>query len=151
MKAATCCVLAACLIVLIAGSAAAGPYTDDLSKCLVRSTSVADRSALTKWLFATIALHPEVSSIATVSEADRDALNRTVARLYERLLTEACLAEAKDAMRYEGPSTIRASFEVLGGVAGQELMTNPAVAQGMMAVVNHIDKQKFADLFRTAP
>ena len=33
--------------------ALAGPYSDDLTKCLVRSTTNADRNALVKWMFAT--------------------------------------------------------------------------------------------------
>jgi hypothetical protein len=32
--------------------AAAGPYSDDLAKCLVKSTTKEDRVSLIRWLFA---------------------------------------------------------------------------------------------------
>jgi hypothetical protein len=123
---------------LAVAPAQAGPYADDLTKCLVRSTTGADKNALVKWMFATAALHPEVRSIASVSDAQREELNRSTARLFEKLLTESCGAEAREAVKYEGATTLEGSFNVLGQVAARALFTDPTVADGLMALGKHL-------------
>ena len=45
--------------------ALAGPYGEEMTKCLVRSISAADRTSLSKWLFATMALTPEIEVTLT--------------------------------------------------------------------------------------
>lgn len=135
---------------LMAATALAGPYSDDLAKCLVKSTSNVDRNALVKWMFAAAASHPEVRSIAAVSEAQLDALNQHTAKLFERLLTESCRTEAQQALRYEGQSTIEMSFGVLGQVAGRELFSDPQVTQSMAGIEHYIDKQKMEKLIDSA-
>ena len=129
--------------------ALAGPYSDDLTKCLVRSTTNADKNALVKWMFATAALHPEVKAIASVSDAQRDELNRNTARLFEKLLTDVCGPQAKEALKYEGPGTFEASFNVLGHVASRALFSDPAVADGVAGVGKHLNQQKMDDFFRS--
>jgi len=126
-------------------TAAAGPYADDLSKCLVRSTGEEDKRALVKWIFSAVALHPDVADIAKVTPTQRDDMTRNTAKLFERLLTESCRTEVRQAVQYEGPQTIGASFQVLGQVAARELFANPAVAAHMAELAKHIDKQKLAD------
>src|SRR5258706_11445451 len=74
---------------LASALALAGPYSDEMAKCLVKSTSDADKNMLEKWMFAAAALHPAVQSIASVSDAERNELNKSTARLVERLLTES--------------------------------------------------------------
>ncbi len=124
----------------------AGLYTDGLSRCLVESTTAADKHALARWMFATAALHPEVRSIASISPEEREEINRGMASLLERLLTVACKTEAQKALQYEGPATMEASFQILGQVAGRELFSNPQVAAGLAATMSYVDKQKLREL-----
>jgi hypothetical protein len=121
---------------------AAGPYTDELSKCLVRSTTTSDKTLLVKWIFSTMALHPDVKGLATVSDAQRIELNETTARLFERLLTNACLSETREALKYEGQSAIEASFGVLGQVASRELFANQSVASGLAEFAKYFDEER---------
>ena len=44
--------LVAALVLSMSPPALAGPYADEMARCLVRSTSPADRNALVRWLFA---------------------------------------------------------------------------------------------------
>lgn len=151
MKLTRAALAATALLALQAPAPAlAGIYADEMAKCLVRSTSPADRNGLVKWLFASAVLHPEIKSIANVSKEQRDILNRSTARLFERLLTESCRAETQKAFKYEGPSTFEASFNVLGQVAGRELFTDPNVAQSMSGLLNYVDKSKLDALFAAA-
>jgi hypothetical protein len=134
------------LVMLSPDSAIAGPYSDDLAKCLVKSTTDADKNSLVKWMFAAASLHPAVKSIASVSDAERDDLNKNAAKLFERLVTESCRAETQEAVKYEGPSTIQTSFEVLGQVAGRGLLADPAVARSLADFANYLDKKKLEQL-----
>lgn len=97
------------LIVLLTRTVFAGPYSDQLAKCLVRSTSEEDKNELVKWMFAALASHPEVKSMAAISETQREELNEKTANLMMRLLTESCRFETQEALKYEGQSTLEAS------------------------------------------
>ena len=121
---------------------AAGPYTDELSKCLVRSTTAADKTLLVQWMFATASLHPEVKWMAKVSDAERTDLIKKAAALFGKLLTESCVSETRQAWKYEGQSTIESSFAVLGQVATRELFAHPRVAEGLSELGKHFDGEK---------
>ncbi len=116
--------------------------TDDLTECLLRSTSPADRTLLVQWIFALVALHPDVQSVALVSDSTRTVLNRGVATLMERLLTVSCPAQARAAIKAQGPKAFEASFGVLGQVATQSLFTSPQVTAGMTEFVAFFDVAK---------
>jgi len=128
---------------------AAGPYTDEPSKCLVRSTTAADKTLLVKWMFATMTLHPDVKGLAMVSNDQRTELNKTTARLFEGLLTGACLSETREALKYEGQSAIEASFGVLGQVATRELFANPNVANGLAEFGKYFDGERLQKILGT--
>lgn len=127
---------------LPANMACAGPYTDDLSKCIIESTTPGDRAAFVKWMFAAASLHPAVKSIAAVSPEELDAANRQTAELLTKLLTESCKQNAEKAIRYEGNAALRASFEVLGKVAANELFSSAEVAAGMAGLTKYLDGEK---------
>jgi hypothetical protein len=139
------------LAVLSTGPAVAGPYTDELAKCLVKSTSDADKTYLVKWIFASMTLHPDVRAVANVSDAQREDLNRNAGKLVERLLTEGCPSETQDAVKNEGPGTLQAGFQVLGEVATRRLFSDPSVVKGMADFGRHIDKQKIEKLLGPMP
>jgi|SRR5947208_8105407 len=127
---------------LAAPAVVAGPYTDDLSKCLVRSTTNTDKTLLVQWIFATIALHPDVKRLATVPDSDRQELNKKTGKLFEALLTHSCVGETRQALKYEGNSAIEASFNVLGQVASRELFANPSVAKGLAELGKFFDAKR---------
>jgi hypothetical protein len=139
-----------CVLILLflacVGSAQAGLYSDDMAKCLVASTSQKDKVALVRWMFANAALHPDVSSISRVSAKEKEELDRNAAALFERLLTESCRKPTMDAIRYEGPIAFQLSFQVLGQVAMQELMSNKAVSTGFEALTKYVDAKKIEAL-----
>lgn len=133
-----------------ASPAQAGPYSDDLGKCLVSSTTPADKGALVKWMFATAALHPEVSSIAAVTSEDRTRLNRDTARLFERLVTETCRGQTQEAVKYEGAVALQTAFQLLGQVAARELFAAPAVMEGLADLQRHFDVKKLEQVLGEA-
>jgi hypothetical protein len=66
-------------------------------------------------------MHPEVKAIVSVSDAQRNELNRGMARLLERLLAESCREQTQDAAKY-------------------------AVADSMTEVTKYLDKTKLEAL-----
>ena len=134
--------------VLAGGSerVAAGPYADDLSRCLVSATSAEDKSTLVKWVFSIASLHPALGSVSAVTGTQRAQTDREVAALFEALLTERCKKQTQSAVRYEGEKTIGTAFEVLGQAAMMELFSDPAVAKGLGAFTEHLDQKKLDSL-----
>ena len=139
-------IISAGLITLPSAAVHAGPYADELSKCLVESTSQRDRTELVRWFFASASLHPDVRPMTSVTEEDLDVANKTIAALMVSLLTERCRAETEQALKYEGQSTIEVAFSVLGQVAGKELFSSPEVAEALSGLEGHIDKDALGTL-----
>jgi hypothetical protein len=139
------CIAASALGLLVAlhgTKARAGVYTDDLSRCLVKSSDSNDRVMLVQWMFTAFALHPAVQPLASITAEQRSSATKKVATLFVRLLTENCRKEAVDAMKYEGEAAIDTSFQVLGGVASRDLMTDPQVSKGMGALGDDLSNEE---------
>jgi hypothetical protein len=124
----------------------AGPYSDDLSKCLVAKTTEADRVAFVQWMFSAAALHPAVRPIASITPEQLDAANKRTADLFMKLLTESCRTESGAVIKYEGLAAFQSSFQVLGQIAGNELFASPEVAAGMSGLEKYFDKEKLQSL-----
>jgi hypothetical protein len=135
-------VLAAAAGLAFVAPAVAGPYGDDLARCLVERTTTEDRADLVRWVFGAVAAHPAVSSTVTIADDQRTASSKVMAGLLMRLLTEDCLQQTKAAISAEGPATIEKSFQVLGELAGRELFNDPAVSAVVAEVSQHLDAQK---------
>jgi hypothetical protein len=143
--------MALLLLGLCIPNAQAGVYTDDLSKCLVKSTNTNDRVVLVQWMFATLTLHPAVRSFVSVPDQQRDTATKAAAALFARLLTADCRKETVNALKYEGVSAIGSSFQVLGQVASRDLMTDPNVSKGMKQLGTDLDSdQRLKDLLKDA-
>lgn len=130
------------ILMLGSGHAHAGPYGDDLSKCLVSSATTADKSLLVKWIFSAISLHKDVAAHVSMPQDDRDALNKDTAGVYMRLMTDSCKNQLHDAYKYEGTSAIGTAFQLLGQVATQEMFSDPAVAAGTTDLMKYFDEGK---------
>jgi hypothetical protein len=147
LLAATAALLA---IAAPATHARAGVYTDDLTKCLVRSADANDQTRLMQWMFGLIALNPAVKPNAAITAQEREGFDRGAATLMQRLLTVDCRKETVAALKYEGPSAIESSFRVLGEVAVRGLMSDPTVAAGVRNFTAYIDQDKLAEVGREA-
>lgn len=141
--------LAVAVVLPAARSWAAGPFTDALSRCLVKNTTDEDKTMLVRWMFAAASTHPGVKDLACVSDEQREVLNKEFAGLIQKLLTETCLDEAREAVQYEGDAAVRASFEVFGRVAGQQLFSAPEVVEGLSGMDQYLDEEAFAKLKET--
>ena len=117
-----------------------------MSKCLVASTSQADRTLLMKWIFMAMAANPEVSSLTTISADQRRETDKAAASMFQRLTTVTCRKQVVEAIRYEGGGAVQSAFQVLGTVAGRELSANPKVAESMTGMTKLMDESEMKKL-----
>ena len=127
-------------------SAQAGPYGDELTKCIVESSSSEDLTVFARWIFSIVALHPAVKSMSSITDKQRDGINKESAELFMRLLTVSCKEQTQKALKYEGQKAIESSFNVFGQVAMRELISNPEVNAGMAGFEKYFDEEKLKSL-----
>lgn len=138
----TACLLSIALALGVASvspTAQAGVYGDALGKCLVSASTDADKQKLMAWIFSAIALNPPIAPYANISASQRDAIDREMASLFERLVGDDCASEAREAIKYEGDAAFGAAFQLLGQVAGQQMFVSPSVSSGSEAFLKHVD------------
>jgi hypothetical protein len=145
-------IVAALLGTLLCASrlAVAGPFADDMAKCLVNSTSPQDRTVLVQWMFGLITLHPDLTAMSSISIKQRDDLSRNAGALFQRLLLESCRSQTQQALQNEGPQTVQYAFQVLGQVATRGLFTDPHVMGGLKDLTKYVDEDKLKNLTAAA-
>jgi hypothetical protein len=144
--------LAGATVLLLGSSgAAAGVYSDEMTKCLVSSTTDEDKIGLVRWMFAAASRHPAVKDVISVAEGEMEKATEQAAAIFERLLTESCAKQLHEAVKYEGQPAVAASFTALGQVAGIALMGHPEVAVGLQALEAKLDKAKVRAVVEKGP
>lgn len=134
-----CASIALSMAATMSVPAHAGVYGDDLGKCLVKSATADDKRQLVQWFYFAIALNPELKPYSNITQEKRDSADKAIAGLFSRLVGDSCPNEAKLAMQYEGVTAFRSAFELLGQIAGRELVTAPEVAAGTQTFIRFLD------------
>jgi hypothetical protein len=132
----------AAAMALMSTLCAASPQVEALAKCVSDSTTGKDRKDLARWLFVSMAAHPEMRSLASVAPSSNEDVSRVAGGLFTRLLADACAKEVRAAIQVGGPAAIQSAFQVLGQLAMQELMTDKEVTASMAVLERHLDRQK---------
>jgi hypothetical protein len=121
------------------GTGHAGVYSDDLGKCLVSASTAQEKQQLVQWIFFSISLNPAIKPYSNITQEQREASDRDMAKLLGKLLGESCTNETKQAVKYEGSTAFSTSFRLLGEVAGREMFSSPEVSAGAEAFTNYLD------------
>jgi len=129
-------------ILLAPPSMNAGVYSDDLTRCLVESSSPSDKLDLVKWMFTAMSDHPAVKPMANITDAQRDAANKSAAELILKLLTRTCKEQSIKSIKYEGQAAFQTSFRIFGQVAAKELFSHPDVNAGLSGFTKYLDTEK---------
>ena len=130
-------------------SAQAPPSIDSLASCLADSTTGKDRKDMARWVFAGMSTHPDIMSLSNVKPSDRKEMDKTLAALFTRLMTENCPAQAKEVLEKDGPKGFEAAFGIIGRLAMQELMSDPNVNASFSNFVQFLDRSKIESVFAT--
>ena len=120
----------------------AGPFGDEMARCLVTSTNNRDKNKLVKWMFRVYGEHPEVSHMVDLSDREKKVIDQEVAQLFTRLLSEDCTDETKKALDYEGDNVMFTAFSVLGQAAAKSFNDNPTVKISINKFTEFIDIEK---------
>jgi hypothetical protein len=134
------------LVCLETEIAVGGQYADAMAKCLIQSASPQDRTLLVKWIFGIASLHPELASMSSITNEQRDILDKSAAALFQRLLLESCKSETQQAFKNEGSQTMAYAFNILGQVAIGGMFNDPHVLEGMKNFPKYIDQGKLKAL-----
>lgn len=138
-------------LLLMAPAAHAGVYGDAFGKCLVGASTDTDKQQLVEWIFAAISLNPAIGPYTNISGEEREAIDRNMAVVVERLVGDACRKEAADALKYEGANAFALAFELLGRVAGMQIFASPEVSAGAQGFNQYIDMEKLQQKLEMAP
>lgn len=141
-----------CVILILSvfsfGNAIAGPDANNLTQCLVGNTTAGDKEILTRWVFATLAKHPNLatnpnmSDLASVAQRVRSGADREMAQLVEKFIYDKCNSQLKAALKNEGPMAIQTSIRSYVEQTGREILQHPSVAGSIGGVASQMDAQK---------
>jgi hypothetical protein len=141
------------LALAVSPAPSAAEPTASLQKCLADNTTGRDRKDLAKWVFLSMAAHPEIRQYAAADmTAAVDESSRTMGALVTRLITDSCATEAKAVLGAGGSPAVsfQVAFRSLGELAMQELMADKSVTQSMGLFQRYLDQKRIADLFASA-
>ena len=63
----------------------AGQTVNQLSECLVKSTTAADKTTVLQWTFTALAQHPELKAFSNVTPEQKTALDKNLAQTLQRI------------------------------------------------------------------
>lgn len=120
--------------------------TEAFGQCLIGQTTGEDRLLLARWITLAFASHPVVQDVIAVDTGKLAETDVAMAELVTALVTERCGAQARAAVAAEGDPSIamQKAFEMLGAVASQEVMQNPAAQERINAFASHLDASRLA-------
>lgn len=127
----------------------AGPAVNQLSDCLVKSTTAADKTTVLQWTYAALSVHPDLKAFSNVSAEQKDQLDQKLAQVLQRIIIDQCSAQTKNVIQTEGLQAVGQSFQQLGQNAGEEIVKDPAVKQQLQGTLRYIDLNKVAMTFLT--
>jgi hypothetical protein len=127
----------------------ASPAQDQLSQCLIQSTTAADKTSVLQWTFAALSTHPDLKAFAQVSDAQKEQLDQNFAAVLQRIVVEQCSTQAKAVIQEDGVEGIGSSFQELGQITGEEILKNPEIKAQLKGVLRYVDLNKLVMTFLT--
>ena len=127
----------------------AGPTVDQLSDCLMKSTTATDKTAVLQWTFVALSSHPDLKAFSNVSATQKEQLDKNLAQVLQRILVEQCSAQTKAVIQAEGLQAVGDSFQELGQITGEEILKNPEVKGQLQGVLRYVDLNKLVTTFLT--
>jgi len=129
--------------------ALAGPKVDQLSNCLMKSTTATDKTVVLQWTFVALGNHPDLKAFSNVTATQKEALDKNLATVLQRILVEQCSAQTKAVIQTEGLQAVGDSFQELGSITGEEILKTPEIKQQLNGVLKYVDLNKLVTTFLT--
>ena len=129
--------------------AIAGPTVNQLSDCLMKSTTVTDKTTVLQWTFVALGNHPDLKAFSKVTASQKEALDKNLATVLQRILVEQCSVQTKAVIQAEGLQAVGDSFQALGKTTGEEILKNPEINNQLKGVLRYIDLNRLVTTFLT--
>lgn len=129
--------------------ALAGSTVDQLSNCLMKSTTPTDKTVVLQWTFVALGNHPDLKAFSNVTATQKEALDKNLATVLQRILVEQCSAQTKAVIQTEGLQAVGDSFQELGSITGEEILKTPEIKQQLNGVLKYVDLNKLVTTFLT--
>ncbi|MGE8594190.1 MAG: hypothetical protein ACN6NY_02940 [Acinetobacter faecalis] len=129
--------------------ASASATVDQLSDCLVKSTTDADKKVVLQWTFVALSAHPDLQSFSQVTTEQRDGLDKNLAQVLQRILVDQCSAETKAVIQTDGLQAVGDSFQELGQETGEQILKTPEIKDQYKGLVRYLDLSKLVTTFLT--
>ena len=129
--------------------AIARPTVYQLSDCLVKATTAADKTTVLQWTFTALAAHPDLKSFSNVTPEQKNQLDQKLAQVLQRVIVEQCSTQTKAVIQAEGIQAVGEAFQQLGQSAGEDIVKDPAVRQQLQGTLRYIDLNKLVTTFLT--
>ncbi|MCU4377652.1 hypothetical protein [Acinetobacter haemolyticus] len=127
----------------------AGPTVDQLSDCLVKATTAADKTTVLQWTYSALAAHPDLKTFSNVTPEQKTQLDQKLAQVLQRVIVEQCSTQTKAVIQAEGIQAVGEAFQQLGQSAGEDIVKDPAVRQQLQGTLRYIDLNKLVMTFLT--
>ena len=132
MKTIKTFILSSFIVVFCTNASLSGPFTDDLTRCLIVNTTERDKIALINWMWFAMSVHPDIAKNmgSQILDEEKEMADKKVAYIISNLFLEKCKDETSKAFKYEGNEAI-GSFKPLGEISMLTLMQNKKVEDSL--------------------
>ena len=101
-------------------------YTNDLAKCMIEETDLAEKVVLVKWAVRLFGEHPSID-IVNLDQSSKINLDKKLGNLVSDLLLDRCKPLAKKALDYEGERSLITAFGIVSRASSNKIMSHPDV------------------------
>ena len=101
-------------------------YTNDLAKCMIEETALAEKVVLVKWAVRLFGEHPSID-IVNLDQSSKINLDKKLGNLVSDLLLDRCKPLARKALDYEGERSLITAFGIVARASSNKIMSHPDV------------------------
>ena len=107
----------------------AGPYQDDLIRCVGENLSDADKINFVAFISLALSRLPEMKDVVFIDKVRSESIVKAYAESIERLILDDCEEKSVLLVKFEGPAALFSSSSIIGQMALREKMGDPAVVE----------------------
>ena len=139
-----------CLVLLLLffpNTSSAGPYKDDLIRCVGDSLTENDKNNFAFFIALSFSRLPEMRDIFFLDEIRKDKIIRDYATSLDRLIILDCRSQSENVVKFEGPNELASAANMMGQIALREKLADPAVVELFDEMEEYVSTDEWNELF----
>ncbi len=101
--------------------------------------------------FFGFAAKQDLANYAKISSADLERVDRRVANLFDKIMTQSCTQAVTAVVENEGTNALTQSFEYLGRYATESMSNDQKVVERLQNFSKYQDQEKYRKAFPQLP